>query len=83
MKKLKNLFVTLPALAFVTGTYAAEVTQDSSGSKIGTVSASGAYSLDDLTQKLSDKAESEGAKSFKIISAGGENKMFGVAEIYK
>ncbi|WP_054179996.1 DUF1471 family periplasmic protein McbA [Trabulsiella odontotermitis] len=49
----------------------------------GTVSASGASSLDDLQAKLAEKAHEEGASGFVINSASGENKMFGTATIYK
>ena len=49
----------------------------------GTVSASGASSLDDLEAKLAEKAQREGAKGFVVESASGNNKMFGTATIYK
>ncbi|MEO3989408.1 DUF1471 family periplasmic protein McbA [Pseudocitrobacter cyperus] len=49
----------------------------------GTVSASGASSLDDLEAKLAEKAQKEGAKGFVVESASGNNKMFGTATIYK
>lgn len=49
----------------------------------GTVSASGASSLDDLQAKLAEKAHEEGASGYVINSASGENKMFGTATIYK
>ncbi|MEN3751738.1 DUF1471 domain-containing protein [Mangrovibacter sp. SLW1] len=37
----------------------------------------------DVTQTLQEKAQAAGASSFKIISAGGDNQYFGVAELYK
>lgn len=49
----------------------------------GTVSASGASSLDDLESKLAEKAHKEGAKGYVVESASGNNKMFGTATIYK
>ncbi|MBV8044301.1 DUF1471 family periplasmic protein McbA [Pluralibacter sp.] len=49
----------------------------------GTVSASGADNLDDLQAKLAEKAREQGAKGYVVDSAGGENKMFGTATIYK
>ncbi|KNC92371.1 DUF1471 family periplasmic protein McbA [Trabulsiella odontotermitis] len=49
----------------------------------GTVSVSGASSLDDLQDKLAEKAHQEGATGYVINGASGENKMFGTATIYK
>lgn len=84
MKSVKLMIIALVSLISINSAFASGVTQKPHESQtLGTVSASGAYSLDDLTEKLADKAESKGATSFKIISAGGENKMYGVAEIYK
>lgn len=51
--------------------------------KIGVVSASNAYTLDDLANELARKANDKGATSFKILSASGKNRLHGVAEIYK
>ncbi|SQA98849.1 Multiple stress resistance protein BhsA precursor [Cedecea neteri] len=44
---------------------------------MGTVSVSGASNLDSLQHQLQQKAEQAGAKSIRIISAGGDNKMYG------
>lgn len=83
MKKSLALIILLLSVSRL-GFAESNITENpNSGEKIGTVSVSGAYSLDDLTEKLSQKAESEGASSMKVISAGGQNKIFGVAEIYK
>ena len=49
----------------------------------GTVSVSGASSLDDLEGKLAEKAKEQGAKGFVVNSAGGKNQMYGTATIYK
>ncbi|WP_139152859.1 YdgH/BhsA/McbA-like domain containing protein, partial [Franconibacter helveticus] len=49
----------------------------------GTVSAQGARNLDDLEEKLAEKARQEGAKAYVVESASGENHMFGTATIYK
>ncbi|KQN55446.1 DUF1471 domain-containing protein (plasmid) [Erwinia sp. E602] len=84
MKKYSVAIMALTALFSLNTAFAVELVNDAAGkTKIGVVSASGAYSLDNLTRKLAVKAEREGAGSMKIIAAGGENKMQGVAEIYK
>jgi multiple stress resistance protein BhsA len=36
-----------------------------------------------LQNKLAAKAAQEGASSYRIVSAGGENHMYGTAELYK
>ncbi|TGC10163.1 hypothetical protein CRG93_06510 [Escherichia sp. E2593] len=51
--------------------------------KIGVISASNALTLDELSNALSRKADEQGATSFKILSTTGNNKLHGVAEIYK
>ena len=84
MKKYSVAIIALTALFSLNTAFAVELVNDATGkTKIGVVSVSGAYSLDNLTHKLAVKAEKEGASSMKIIAAGGENKMQGVAEIYK
>lgn len=84
MKTLIASTLALTGFFAVNSAFAIDVTNDTTGKQqIGVVSASGAYSLDGLTNKLADKAEAEGATSMKIIAAGGENKLYGVAEIYK
>ncbi len=50
---------------------------------MGVVSASNAYTLDELSDVLSRKADEQGATSFKILSTTGDNRLHGVAEIYK
>ena len=49
----------------------------------GTVSVTGAANLDDLQSKLGEKAREEGAKGFVVNSAGGDNRKYGTATIYK
>ncbi|MEH0886005.1 DUF1471 family periplasmic protein McbA [Enterobacter sp. UNJFSC 003] len=49
----------------------------------GTVSVSRASNLDDLQDKLAEKARQEGAKGFVVNAAGGDNHMYGTATIYK
>ncbi len=48
----------------------------------GTVSANNARNLDDLQDKLAEKAREQGATGFVINSAGGDH-MYGTATIYK
>lgn len=84
MNTVKTTLLLLATLLTINSALAVNVTNDINGKeKIGVVSAQGAYSLDRLTEKLADKAAAEGASSMKIISAGGENKLYGVAEIYR
>lgn len=76
--------VVLSALSF--GASAAQEVSAANpqhGQKIGVVSASGAYDLDQLTSQLAQKAEEAGASSFKVTSASGYNLMSGTAVIYK
>lgn len=42
-----------------------------------------ACTLDGLVARLSVKAKAEGATSFKITQAGGQNLLHGTAEIFK
>lgn len=49
----------------------------------GTVSVTGATNLDELQSQLAEKASQQGARGYSINSAGGTNKMYGTATIYK
>lgn len=49
----------------------------------GTVQVSGASNLDDLQDKLAEKAREQGAKGYVVNSASGDDRMFGTATIYK
>ncbi|ATO35516.1 DUF1471 domain-containing protein [Dickeya dianthicola] len=82
MNAIKNI-VAVIALATVSfGTFAATEVQQSASLSVGTVSATAA-TLDGLQASLSEKANAAGAKSFRIISAtGNDNQLRGVAEIY-
>ncbi|AUH82695.1 DUF1471 domain-containing protein [Klebsiella variicola] len=62
---------------------AQEINHANGKEKIGVVSASNAYTLDELSDALSRKADEQGATSFKILSTTGNNRLHGVAEIYK
>ncbi|EEZ4383087.1 DUF1471 domain-containing protein [Escherichia coli] len=62
---------------------AQEINHTDGKEKIGVISASNALTLDELSNALSRKADEQGATSFKILSTTGNNKLHGVAEIYK
>ncbi|AEW72791.1 McbA [Enterobacter ludwigii] len=88
MKKYLTLVVLAGALA--TASFSAMAVQsltdntDTSQLKpAGTVSVSRASNLDDLQNKLAEKARQEGAKGFVVNAAGGDNHMYGTATIYK
>lgn len=84
---MKNVTATLLATALVvfsTASWAAtEVTSADGQRSVGSVSVSGADTLSDLQQQLAQKADQQGASSFKIVSAGGDDKYYGVATLYK
>ncbi|MFU2319340.1 multiple stress resistance protein BhsA [Rahnella sp. PCH160] len=61
---------------------ATQVSSTEGLTKLGSVSASGPTTLSGLEKKLAKKADEAGATSYKIVSAGGENKLHGVAIIY-
>lgn len=87
MKRMLTLFIAAGTLAAATfSAQAVNILSQSDMSQLrpaGTVSASGARNLDDLQDKLAEKARQEGAKGFVVDSAGGDNHMYGTATIYK
>ncbi|MCC8367567.1 MULTISPECIES: multiple stress resistance protein BhsA [Xenorhabdus] len=83
MKNVKFIAAVLSLSAISFGSFAATEVKSADGEKIGVVSVAGAETLDSLTEALSKKADKAGAQSFRIISATGKNKLYGVAEIYK
>lgn len=83
---MKTLVITTFVMGFISVNvaYAAQEINNADGKeKIGVVSASNAYTLDDLSNALSRRADEQGATSFKILSITGNNWLHGVAEIYK
>ncbi|OAT23798.1 putative exported protein [Buttiauxella gaviniae ATCC 51604] len=83
---MKTLLITTLVMGFIsvnTASVAQEINHADGKQKIGVVSASNAYTLDELSDVLSRKADGEGATSFKILSTTGNNRLHGVAEIYK
>ena len=79
---MKTLLITTLVMGFIS-VNAASAAQADGKEKIGVVSVSNAYTLDDLSNALSRKADEQGATSFKILSTTGDNRLHGVAEIYK
>ncbi|HCN97912.1 MAG: DUF1471 family periplasmic protein McbA [Leclercia adecarboxylata] len=86
---MKKYLVMLAAASLAGASFAAwSIESLSSGDTsqlrpAGTVQASGARDLDDLQDKLAEKAREKGAKGYVVNSASGDNNMFGTATIYK
>ena len=83
---MKSLLITslVMRLTAVNAASAAQEIDHADGKeKMGVASASNAYTLDDLSNALSRKADEQGATSFKILSTTGNNRLHGVAEIYQ
>jgi len=85
---MKNFKLTLAAIALTTvsfTSFAADLvnSEPQQQEKIGVISASGASNLSSLEAKLAEKADQAGAKSFRITSASGDNKLHGTAVIYQ
>ena len=88
MKKYLTLVVIAGALATVSFSAwsvqsLTNCTDTSQLRPAGSVSVSNASNLDDLQDKLAEKAREQGAKGFVVNSAGGDNHMYGTATIYK
>ena len=83
---MKALLITALFMGFIsvnTASAAEEIRHAAGKEKIGEVSVSNALTLDEVSNALSRKADEQGATSFKILSTTGNNKLHGVAEIYK
>ncbi len=86
---MKKPLLTFAAVAFSVASFsimaAQQLSPDQTGSlrKAGAISVHGAANLDDVQDKLAEKAREEGATGFVVSSAGGENKMYGTATLYK
>ncbi|MBK4770460.1 MAG: DUF1471 domain-containing protein [Pantoea sp. Morm] len=84
MKNTVLILSTFLSLFSINSAFSAQaISSDAGKEKIDVVSASGATTLDELVAKLADQADKQDASSFKVISATGNNKLHGVAEIYK
>ncbi|OON39359.1 hypothetical protein BTJ39_13845 [Izhakiella australiensis] len=85
---MKSLSIILTAAALITlpaAGFAAELVAQAPHNQqsIGVVSANGVNNLDSLQAQLSAKADEAGAKSFRITSTTGNNKLHGTAEIFQ
>lgn len=83
---MKSLLIISLVVGFITvnaASAAQEISHADGKEKLGVVTASNAYTLDDLSNALSRKADEQGATSFKILSTTRKNRLHGVAEIYK
>ncbi len=80
--KLTLAAVALSSIAF--GSIAAELVNEAplNQQKVGVISASGSTNLSSLENQLAEKASAAGAKSFRITSTSGNNKLNGTAVIY-
>ncbi|CAK9886666.1 MAG: Multiple stress resistance protein BhsA [Candidatus Erwinia impunctatus] len=83
---MKLLLISTLLLSFisVSSVSAAQLVDEAHGkNKLGVVSADNAYTLDELSNELSRKADEQGATSFKILSTTGNDLLHGVEEIYR
>jgi len=74
MKSIKTIVAAVALATISFGTLAA--------TEVQSVQSATGRSLDDLQAQLSAKADAAGAKSFRIISAIGDDQIRGVAELY-
>ncbi|ORM70074.1 multiple stress resistance protein BhsA [Pantoea rwandensis] len=84
---MKSIKMTLAAVALSSiafGSMAADLVNQAplNQQQIGVISASGSTNLTSLENQLSEKANAAGAKSFRITSTSGNNKLNGTAVIY-
>ncbi len=85
---MKNLKISLTAIVLASasfGSFAADLvnSQPADQQKVGVVTVSGASDITTLEAGLAAKADAAGAKSFRIIGAGGSNQLHGTAVIYQ
>lgn len=84
MKKFIAALFATTLVIFSTATWAAtEVTSGNGLKQMGSVSVSGADTFGDLQHELRQKATQEGAGHYKIVAAGGNDRYYGVATLYK
>ncbi|MBK0098453.1 DUF1471 domain-containing protein [Erwinia sp. S63] len=84
MKSIKLVLAAVALSSIAFGSMAAELVNQAplNQQQIGVVSASGSTNLTSLENQLSEKASAAGAKSFRITSTSGNNKLNGTAVIY-
>lgn len=85
---MKNVKMILAAIILgsvsVSSFAATETTMPQGMTRIGTISdSSGATTLSDLNANLAAKAQAAGASAYRIVAAGGNNALYGSADIYK
>ncbi|WP_419964042.1 multiple stress resistance protein BhsA [Pantoea vagans] len=85
---MKTIKSTLAALALTTlafGASAADLvtSEPANQQPVGTISVLGGTNLSSVEAQLSAKADEAGAKSFRITSTSGQNKLHGTAVIYQ
>lgn len=85
---MKNIKIFATVLLLTTASFAS-VAADTPASlpaagaqKIGVISVSGAANLSALENELAGKAAASGANAYRIVAAGGQNKLYGTAEIF-
>lgn len=85
---MKNIKIFAAAVVLATASFASVAAEQPSSQppadaqKIGVISVAGASNLSTLETELAKKAAASGASSYRIISAGGQNKLHGTAEIF-
>lgn len=85
---MKNIKIFATAILLTTVSFATIAADQATSQpavdaqKIGVISVSGASNLSALEAELASKAAASGANSYRIISAGGQNKLYGTAEIF-
>jgi multiple stress resistance protein BhsA len=85
---MKNIKIFATALLLTTASFASVAADQltsqpaADAQKIGVVSVSGASNLSALESELASKAAASGASYYRIIAAGGQNKLYGTAEIF-
>lgn len=85
---MKNIKIFATAILLTTASFASVAADQlnsqpaANAQKIGVVSVSGASNLSTLEAELASKAAASGASSYRIVSAGGQNKLHGTAEIF-
>ncbi|MGK3141369.1 multiple stress resistance protein BhsA [Pantoea sp. C2G6] len=85
MKSIKITFAALALTALSSGAFAADLVSSHplDQQAVGTISVQGGSNLSSLEAQLNAKADEEGAKSFRITSTSGQNKLHGTAVIYQ
>lgn len=85
MKNVKMILAAVILGSVSVSSFAAmETTMPQGMTLIGSVSdSSGATTLSELNANLAAKAQAAGASRYRIVAAGGNNALFGTADIYK